>query len=365
MRWLTTAVLAVLLVGLAHLLLRLRDPAGARAREGRLGQGPPLEGARGEGRRGDRRPEGRRRDAPPEEDRRRLEPGRARSRPSADRARGRRPGDVAGDAPGRAGDRGQPPEAGRLRARAARRRGDLQGQGPGAHRQARARRARAGSGPTRRRRAKPAVILVPEGILTDAQKPPSEFRDRTLLAFERKDVKTVEVRGPAGQVVAAAGVKGADEWQLTAPLTAPADREAITGLLEKLRAAKIKEFVTDAPKSPAEYGLDRPTRITLGVGEEASRTARTLRFGKAVPEKKGVYAQREGDSDGAPRRRGARKVGPRLGDGAPGQDGLRLRPREARARRAREPQGEGGARPPGRASGASPRRWRSGPTRAR
>jgi hypothetical protein len=143
---------------------------------------------------------------------------------------------------------------------------------------------------------KPAVLLVPEGLLKDAQKPPSEFRDRTLLAFERKDVKTVEVRSPAGQVVVAAGVKGADEWQLTAPLTTPADREAITGLLEKLRAAKIKEFVADAPKSPAEYGLDRPTRITLGVGEEASRTARTLRFGKTVPDKKGVYVQREGDS---------------------------------------------------------------------
>jgi hypothetical protein len=142
---------------------------------------------------------------------------------------------------------------------------------------------------------KPAVLLVPEGLLKDAQKPPSEFRDRTLLAFERKDVKAVEVRGPAGQVVAAAGVKEGDQWQLTAPLMASADREAITGLLDKLRAAKIKEFVTDAPKSPAEYGLDRPTRLTLQVGEAASRTTRTLRFGKAVPDKKGVYAQREGD----------------------------------------------------------------------
>src|SRR5262249_18374180 len=111
-----------------------------------------------------------------------------------------------------------------------------------------------------------------------------------------KDVKTVDVRGPAGQVVATAGLKGPDEWQLTAPLAAPADREAITGLLEKLRSAKIKEFVTDAPKNPAEYGLDHPTRVTLGLGEEASRTTRTLRLGKAVPEKKGLYAQREGDS---------------------------------------------------------------------
>ena len=69
--------------------------------------------------------------------------------------------------------------------------------------------------------AKPAVILVPEGILSDAQKAPSDYRDKTLLAFERKDVKTVEVRSPAGQVVAAAGLKGAEEWQLTAPLAHP------------------------------------------------------------------------------------------------------------------------------------------------
>ena len=144
--------------------------------------------------------------------------------------------------------------------------------------------------------AKPAVILVPEGILSDAQKAPSDYRDKTLLAFERKDVKTVEVRSPAGQVVAAAGLKGADEWQLTAPLASAADRDAVSTLLEKLRAAKIKEFVTDTPKSLAEYGLDRPARITLGVGEEASRTTRTLRFGKAMPDKKAVYVQREGEA---------------------------------------------------------------------
>ena len=68
------------------------------------------------------------------------------------------------------------------------------------------------------------------------------------------------------------------------------------GLLEKLRAAKIKEFVSDAGRNPAEYGLDRPTAVTLGMGEDASRSTRTLRFGRAAPDKKGVYAQREGDT---------------------------------------------------------------------
>jgi hypothetical protein len=142
---------------------------------------------------------------------------------------------------------------------------------------------------------KPAVLLVPESLLQGAQKPPSAYRDRTLLAFERKDVKTLELRSPGGQVVASAQAKAGDEWQLTAPFAAPADREAITGLLEKLRTAKIKEFVTDAGKGPADYGLDRPTRLTVVVGEEASRATRTLRFGKALPDRKGVYAQREGE----------------------------------------------------------------------
>jgi hypothetical protein len=141
---------------------------------------------------------------------------------------------------------------------------------------------------------KPAVLLVPEGLLRDAQKPSSDFRDRTLLVFDRKDVKSVAVRGPGGQVLVTIAAKGPDEWAVTAPLAAPADREAITGLLEKLRTAKIREFVADG-KAPAEYGLDRPTRLTLEVGEGATRTTRTLRFGKALPDRKGVYAQREGE----------------------------------------------------------------------
>jgi hypothetical protein len=141
---------------------------------------------------------------------------------------------------------------------------------------------------------KPAVLLVPDSLLRDAQKPTGDFRDRTLLAFDRKDVKGIEVRGPGGQVLAAVAARGADEWALTGPLAAPADREAVTALLEKLRAARIKEFVADGT-SPAEYGLDRPTRLTLEMGEAATRTTRSVRFGRALPDRKGVYAQREGE----------------------------------------------------------------------
>src|SRR5262245_6525217 len=142
---------------------------------------------------------------------------------------------------------------------------------------------------------KPAVVLVPDSLLRDAQKPVSDFRDRTVLAFERGAVKAVEVKSPAGAAVTAER-KGSDDWQLAGPAAVGADREQISGLLEKLRAAKIKEFVAEPPKGPDPYGLDRPLALTPWMGEEKDRAARTLGLGKTIADKKTVYAQREGDA---------------------------------------------------------------------
>jgi Domain of unknown function (DUF4340) len=141
---------------------------------------------------------------------------------------------------------------------------------------------------------KPAVFLAPESLLQDAKKPVADFRDKTVLAFETKDVKGLVVRPVSGPSIEAV-LKGADDWQLTQPLAVRADRGQITGLLDKLRTAKIKEFVAESPPSPAEYGLDRPLRLDLVLGEGKDRAEKGLRLGKAVSEKKAVYAQREGE----------------------------------------------------------------------
>jgi len=141
---------------------------------------------------------------------------------------------------------------------------------------------------------KAAVVLVPDSVLRDAEKPVADFRDKTVLAFERGQVKGLEVKTPGGQTVAAQ-VKGTDEWHMTSPMPAAADREQVSGLLDKLRAAKIKRFVTEPPKGPDPYGLDRPLSLTLWLGEEKERAAKTLRLGKPIPDTKTVYAQRDGD----------------------------------------------------------------------
>src|SRR6059036_1687462 len=46
-------------------------------------------------------------------------------------------------------------------------------------------------------RDKPAVFVLPDGVLRDATRPATDFRDKTILAFDRKDVSGVDlvVRG--------------------------------------------------------------------------------------------------------------------------------------------------------------------------
>ena len=71
--------------------------------------------------------------------------------------------------------------------------------------------------------------------------------------------------------------------------------EAVTGLLEKLRAAKIKEFVSDAGRNPAEAGSTGRRRSRSGWAR--TRPGAPGRFASAGgADKKGVYAQREGDT---------------------------------------------------------------------
>ncbi len=144
--------------------------------------------------------------------------------------------------------------------------------------------------------AKAAVILVPDSLLQDAQKSAADFRDRSVIAFERKDVKAFEVQPARSGPSLKAERKGTDDWQMTTPVTGPADREQIGALLEQLKSAKIKEFVADPRTAPGSYGLDQPLKLVLWLGEEKERVAKTLRFGSPVPDKKAVYAQREGDS---------------------------------------------------------------------
>jgi hypothetical protein len=143
-----------------------------------------------------------------------------------------------------------------------------------------------------RETGKPAVVALPDGVLREATKPVSDFRDRTILSVDRKEVSGFDVTAE-GQTMSVD--HAGDAWRITKPVALPADTEAIGDMFEKLTSAKVKEFAADAPASPATYGLDRPLRLTIHTGRDKDRASRTLLVGRTDAAKKGVYAMREGE----------------------------------------------------------------------
>lgn len=144
-----------------------------------------------------------------------------------------------------------------------------------------------------REQGKPAVFVLGESVLRDATRPVADFRDKTVLAFDVKDVTGFEVALPDETLV----VEQSDgAWRLTRPAALAADRETISDFLDKLAAQKVREFVADGPVATATYGLDRPVRLTIFTGRDKERASRTLLLGRVDAAKKGVYAMRPGES---------------------------------------------------------------------
>jgi hypothetical protein len=144
-----------------------------------------------------------------------------------------------------------------------------------------------------RERDKPAVFVLGESVLRDATKPVADFRDRTILAFDAKDVSGFEIVLP-DQTLAVEGEPRA--WRITRPVALRADNETVTEFLDRLTGQKVKDFVAEAPTSRDAYGLERPVQIAIHTGRDKDRVTRTLLLGKVDPAKKGVYAMRGGEA---------------------------------------------------------------------
>jgi Domain of unknown function (DUF4340) len=144
-----------------------------------------------------------------------------------------------------------------------------------------------------REAGKPAVFVIGDSVLRDTTRPLGDFRDKSVVAFDQKDVTAVDIvtRDEAITAEAADG-----RWKLTRPRALAADGDTMRDFLEKLRAARVKEFVTDAPRSLEPFGLDRPTKVSIHTGRDQDRATKTLLFGRTDAGGKGVYAMRAGDA---------------------------------------------------------------------
>jgi hypothetical protein len=139
---------------------------------------------------------------------------------------------------------------------------------------------------------KPAVIVVGDSMLRDATRSAADFRDKTVLAFDRRELTGLEIATRDDTIAFA--TDGA-KWSLTKPRALPADADVVRDFLEKLSAARVKEFLAESPPSLAPWDLDKPTRVTLVTGKDKDRATKTLLLGRLDVQKKGMYAVREGE----------------------------------------------------------------------
>lgn len=142
--------------------------------------------------------------------------------------------------------------------------------------------------------SKPAVVAIGDSVSRDVTRPVAEFRDRTLFAFDRRNVSAVDLDLDGSKMTIEAEDGG--KWRIAKPGPFRADAEMITEMLDKLASVTVKEFL-GPQKSPAAYGLDKPSRVTLWLGKDKDRTSKTLLLGKVDAEKKGVYVQRQGEQE--------------------------------------------------------------------
>ena len=141
-------------------------------------------------------------------------------------------------------------------------------------------------------RDKPNVFVLGESVLRDATRPVTDFRDKVLVSFSRADVTGVEIITPGESI---AVEPDGSKWKITKPVARPADGDTVSDVLEKVGAARVREFVAEAPGNLAPYGLDRPVRLVIHTGKEKDRASKAVLFGKTDEAKKGVYAMREGE----------------------------------------------------------------------
>ena len=142
--------------------------------------------------------------------------------------------------------------------------------------------------------SKPAVVVIGDSVSRDVTRPVAEFRDRVLFAFDRRNVSAVDLDLDGSKMTLEAEEGG--KWRIAKPGPYRGDADMITEMLDKLASVTVTEFL-GSPKSPAAYGLDKPSRVTLWLGKDKDRTSKTLLLGKVDAAKKGVYVQRQGEQE--------------------------------------------------------------------
>jgi len=113
------------------------------------------------------------------------------------------------------------------------------------------------------------VAVLGSALLTSADKPLNDWRDRAVLGATQYDISSLKVTNENGSFEL--GKKDAD-WVITAPVAGAAEDTEVNSLLTEITSAKAAEIVSESGEDLAKYGLDKPkitaTAKLSGGGEK-------------------------------------------------------------------------------------------------
>jgi hypothetical protein len=130
------------------------------------------------------------------------------------------------------------------------------------------------------------VFLIPAAQDTSFNRTTFDFRDKTLIKFERDKVDALDITA-GGKTIAIA--KDGGDWKMSKPVQTKADFGSVEGLVGRLQTVQMKSIAADnaTPADLKKYGLDKPeATVNLGLGSAKA----TLLFGAKAADNT-VYAR--------------------------------------------------------------------------
>lgn len=107
------------------------------------------------------------------------------------------------------------------------------------------------------------------------------LRDRTLLVGAPAAIERLDLRGPSGYIQLARDARGI--WRIYQPFTARADSATVAALVETLLSCTVVQFVQDAVRDLAPYGLDSQSAVTAVLNTDSGDGSQMLSLGDPLP----------------------------------------------------------------------------------
>ena len=114
-----------------------------------------------------------------------------------------------------------------------------------------------------------SVSVLPDSLLSSADKSADDLRDHAVLHVQADQVASAELKNGSSDV---ALKKNGSDWNMTKPGTSPADADTISSILSAVSTAKMAGVASETPGDLAKYGLANP-QITLTFTNDIGKSA--------------------------------------------------------------------------------------------